>query len=532
MPHTTTPRELPAEPPTDEPTDEPTDGAVGPVGHLFVVHGRVESLTRDVAVVPVDRWLHFEPHWDAVLGDAPRTRPATWDAGWGWLTDDVLIVEVGLDDDYGRVLDRLTTALESVAARPRPESPRGRRPLPLVALPYVGIGAGGHAHERGAVVGHLLDHLAAQAARLGVDVALVTPDAAVHAAAQARRRGTPGPLEPALESLARELGAKARAGSLALLLGAGVSIPADLPSWDELLTKLLEGIHEGSAGGEPAAGFGDLPATDKAAYIAAVSPEGFQQRVAAIARGARAPSLLHALLAGLGAHEVVTTNYDTLYEQAVAATGVPVQRVLPRGRTTGGDRWVLKLHGDVDEPGSIVLTRSHMVRYDAANRPSAALLQSLLLTRHLLVVGASLTDDNVVRLALEVEEYRRTHQPGAPQVPFGTVLDASGTTAEVRGTLWRDQLDWRSLATPAPGGGFRVLELLLDRVGVHASDDASWLLDPRFADLLPTDEDRRTAARARELLAHLPADDETWRPLRARLVELGGPAGTASPQRP
>ena len=71
---------------------------------------------------------------------------------------------------------------------------------------------------------------------------------------------------------------------------------------------------------------------------------------------------------------------------------------MPWNSAHGADRWILKLHGDVDHVKQIVLTRRHMVRYDAANRPSAAVLQSLLLTKRLLAVGVSMTDDNVIRL--------------------------------------------------------------------------------------------------------------------------------------
>ena len=49
------------------------------------------------------------------------------------------------------------------------------------------------------------------------------------------------------------------------------------------------------------------------------------------------------------------------------------------------------------------------MRFDA--RPACgALLQSLLMTEHLLVVGVSLNDDNIVRLAYEVQAYRGAHK--------------------------------------------------------------------------------------------------------------------------
>ena len=160
-----------------------------------------------------------------------------------------------------------------------------------------------------------------------------------------------------------------------------------------------------------------------------------------------------------------------------------------------------------------------MVRYDAANRPSAALLQSLLLTKTLLVVGASMTDDNVIRLAHEVQDYRRVHQPDADNT-FGTVLDVSND--QLRAQLWEKQLDWVSLFDPALGNGYRLQELFLDRVAFYASRDSSWLLDERFEGLLAEEGDRVLARTARQLLAALPSDPHgPWHPLRERLQGMG-----------
>ena len=65
-----------------------------------------------------------------------------------------------------------------------------------------------------------------------------------------------------------------------------------------------------------------------------------------------------------------------------------------------------------------------------------------MMTRHLLIVGASLTDDNVLRLTHEVAEFRGDH--GSEQQPFGSVLDVEASGA--RQQLWNGELNW--LAKP------------------------------------------------------------------------------------
>ncbi|NED68449.1 SIR2 family protein, partial [Streptomyces sp. SID10244] len=134
-------------------------------------------------------------------------------------------------------------------------------------------------------------------------------------------------------------------------------------------------------------------------------------------------SLAHALLAGMGCREAVTTNYDDLYGVAVEATRRPRPKVLPWQVVDEGRPWLLKLHGDIDRSASIVLTRRDFVLFDAKSRPAGSLLQALLLTKHVLIVGASLADDNVIRLAMEVDEYLTQSEDRSEQ---GTFIDVSG----------------------------------------------------------------------------------------------------------
>jgi hypothetical protein len=250
----------------------------------------------------------------------------------------------------------------------------------------------------------------------------------------------------------------------------------------------------------------------------------FQAAVAKHVGSAERPSLLHALLAGLDCREVVTTNYDLLYEEAVRASGRDVTSVMPWQSAHGADRWILKLHGDVENEETIVLTRRHMVRYDAANRPSAAVLQSLLLTRHLLAVGVSMTDDNVIRLAHEVQEYR-THYQNGTSGTFGTVIDSAGN--DLRRQLWEGQLDWASYDAGGEYPHRRGAELLLDRIAMHAARDSSWLLDERFDGLLQDDE-RQMARDVREVYRRIPKRLETkWGPLIHALEKLGAGSGDA-----
>lgn len=494
-------------------------------GHLFVVHGKIESVVHDAAVIPVGRERIYNPVWRSLVGETP-VRPDDWDRrGWGRVhnaPDRVWAVCVGglRPDPYDQILERIHHVLRRVDERRDVyEKKRPGHSLPLVAVPVVGIGYGGYGEQMGDVLTQLVAGLAEWARELNVDVALVTPDPAVYAAAQYARRHVVEELPPRLEQVAEQLAGQAKGGGLALLLGAGVGRAAGLPTWHELIQRLAEEFGvEGVTGGAST-----LTTTDQAELIEKSANGRFQHRVAALTRTPDRPSLLHALLAGLDCHEVVTTNYDVMYETAVSATGRDITSVMPWSSAQGAERWILKLHGDVDHVERIVLTRRHMVVFDAANRPSAAVLQSLLLTKRLLIVGTSMTDDNVVRLAHEVQAYREVHQGGGSGT-FGTVLDVGSD--HIRSRLWDGQLDWVMLGEAGPWTGTRAVELLLDRVALLASRDSSWLLDRRFGGLIDSDEERRLVQEVRRAYEQMPQRAGTkWWPLVQQLRELGVDSG-------
>jgi hypothetical protein len=493
-------------------------------GHLFVVRGRLEDLHHDAVVVTTDQRFTVAEHWAPVHGvlDPGVLRPDGWGSPqvrYGRSTDGrplwFLDVTLATGESLKDMLLRLRGLLGEVAAA---GIATAARPVPLLAMPVPGIGHGGFHGSSGAVIDALLRTMTEVLTDLPLDVVLVAADSAAYAAVQARRRQVGGWPAWVDRELVGRLATLARDGGLALFVGAGVSIPAGLPSWHELVSDIAahSEIQTEAEGGA----LDDMSLLDQAELLQKlVGPELQKlvvQRCAAIK-----PALGHALLAALGCDEVVTTNYDRGYEQAVASQGRPQPTVvLPWQLPKPGVPWVLKLHGDVDHPESIVLTRGQMVQYDSTWRPAGSLLQAVLLTRHLLVVGASLTDDNVLRLTHEVREFR--HASGVDGV-LGTVLSVE--PQPMRERLWAGDLTWVTLGE-TPLDGARRLEIFLDAVAAHACSDSAYLLDERFADLLGDDE-RRLASGLRELrrsvdkVAQGAGHRQEWHELLAVLSKLG-----------
>lgn len=491
-------------------------------GHLFVLHGRIESLVHDAAIISSDDRFKIEDHWKRLSRSYPKN-PAPWaepedwpQRGWGRVSDEVWAVSIGGSSalEYEAILNRLSSVLQEIATTLEHEIPKGDRALPLIALPFIGLGGTGYGDQRGEVISDLLDWADENVAVHNIDLALVTPESSVYAAAQQTRLQNHASEETSSPDAARSphgLAKLARMRGLALLTGAGIGVPAGLPTWPKLLERLST-----DAEGLDVEAIKQLSLVDQATLIEMQDQEDFRAHVGKIIREATTPSLLHVLLAGLNIHEVVTTNYDTLYEDAVASTDLDQGIALPWTACKVGDPWILKLHGDVNHQDDIILTRRHMLRYDADNRPSGSVLQTLLLTRHVLMIGVSLTDDNVIRLASEVQDYQKAHH--LPAKILGTHLDVSGD--DIRAKLWEKQISWVPMEGETLPQRARSLELFLDEMAMHASEDSAWVLDPRFAGLLAPDE-QTLAEEARSLATRL--DGEKWKAIKAVLKQHGAP---------
>jgi hypothetical protein len=318
------------------------------------------------------------------------------------------------------------------------------------------------------------------------------------------------PLDDDLLRGADELAERARAGELALFLGAGVSAAAGLPLWGELLSQLAADadIPEQDLGGLDA-----LPPQDAASLLnRRLTGDVLRKRVGEIFAD-RPHALAHALLAALPVRQSVTTNYDRLFESAAAGAGRPV-RVLPADRPRGLDRWLLKLHGDVGDIDSVVLTREEFLQYDIARSALAGVVEALLLTKHVLFVGLSLLDDNLVRIAHRAGQVR---PPGSGVV--GTTL--SLRRDPLRSELWSPALDDLVMAPAASStpDAARRLEVFLDRLGAEAAEPVGYLLDPAYAGML-TDPERELADRLRTV-AEVPSETPVWARVSALLQGLG-----------
>jgi hypothetical protein len=514
-------------------------------GHAFVVGADLRRLVCDDVLVPTDRSLRVTAGWRELLppdvvasedGDGVCL-DLSWDGGQRvravpgddrrqlWLVDTV-DVRHDCDDALPWLLDGAREALAAVARREVAEPVHGRARR-LVALPALGTGWGGAAGRRGELLQQLLPVLREAADAHGFDVALVLRGPSDLAAAQRVRRGEPDSwdLPGHLRELAEDLGERARRGQLAVFVGAGVSAAAGLPTWEQLLDELA-----GRSGlADPLrAGLARLPAQDAAALLAR---ELGRERLECFVEDRFGPgryALAHALIADLPVQEFVTTNYDPLVELAADDIGRELS-VLPFDDAEPGRPWLLKLHGDAAHPESIVLTREEYLRFGDSRAALAGVLHSLLLTRHVLFVGTSMQDDDLIRIAHQV----RTAVPaldGAPRRRSGTVLALREDPARAR--LWEQDVETVAMSpseTPSAEAA-RLLEVLLDLIVCLSTPPTGYLLDPAYRGLL-NEEERALAEAMRRVEGAVPARAGTsaTAEVAALLRRLGSQGGGSAP---
>jgi hypothetical protein len=177
-------------------------------------------------------------------------------------------------------------------------------------------------------------------------------------------------------------------------------------------------------------------------------------------------------------------------ELAAADIGRPL-RVLPFDDAAPGAPWLLKLHGDAAHPDSVVLTREQYLEFGDHRSALAGVLQSLLLTRHVLFLGTSMLDDDLIRIAHQVRTVLHVPDPGERR-RSGTVLALREDP--VRARLWERDVETVAMtgtaeaADVSPAEAARRLEVLLDLLGCLASRPTGYLLDPAYRGLLDEEE--------------------------------------------
>jgi hypothetical protein len=174
-----------------------------------------------------------------------------------------------------------------------------------------------------------------------------------------------------------------------------------------------------------------------------------------------------------------------------------------------------------------VLTRQDFLQLGDARCALAAIVQTQFITKHVLFVGFSLSDDTVHQIAHEVRKVLpdRADPDHAPRIGTAPTFRPKPLVAELL------QPDIRCIAigpepTTSPQETARRLEVILDLLLAEAMTTTGYLLDAEFAGTLAPDE-AALAQRLRAWVADVPPDElkclPAWSVVEGALQQLGIP---------
>ncbi|MGV0741035.1 SIR2 family NAD-dependent protein deacylase [Mycolicibacterium sp. XJ870] len=490
---------------SDESPAAPSLPSASMRGHLFIINGDLNKIACDAVLLPTDNEFTIESKWDGLVEDYNDEIPDMWDGRnviplsarhkkpRVWLGN---VGQYGEHSEFSVFASVVEEFVDNAAAEAA-DTPHRERiydwPLPRLAVNVVGSGKGGGRGKKGDLTVGLVGTLTTLAQEHEVDIILVTRGDKAYAAAQWARRKLLGeakesdawPLRDDLISKAEALADDAQERQLVLFIGAGVSAGAGVDTWKGLLENLAVEAEFTSDQRELLKAK-DL--RDQATLIESALPEtgdSFKKRVAERICERQHYSLAHGLLASLPSKEAVTTNFDELFEDAVGREAIAV---LPKDARKTDGRLLLKLHGSIDQPEDMILTRADYLRMPRQYGALMGLVQGLLMMRKMVFVGYSLSDEDFHDLVDEVRAARGDNV----EAGRGTVLTLSDDDLERQ--LWKQDLDTVPLVVGDEckddlSGAARQLELFLDLVGYLAVPPAAFFLDESYADLTKSESE-------------------------------------------
>ena len=499
-------------------------------GHLFVIDGDLTKIACDAWLLPTDDDFDITELWWPILTgkDTPTYEDAlklhrdiraahAWPVrGDSGLLDDSrrIIPYVGHTEGSDIYLARIGHSggrkeiyadaviefvkLATARYEQSPDRPAGRVRL---AINQIGSGRGGGKQVRGGILDHLISTIEAaiNSGEIKADVVLVSWGEKAEAAAQyLRLEGKQNSYSTSnnwhfengnldLHAKARDLALHFKARNACVFMGAGVSGGAGLPMWDELLDSMSNGLSETDR-----VAFGEATNLHKASILK--QSLGAETFAASIKSRLHSPkfSLMHGLLSSLPCDEFITTNVEQLFERASSSKARKITILPSLEHHHLIDRWLLKIHGCVSRPDTVVFTKEEYDRSVSSRRALFGVLQAMLLTRHIVFVGYSLSDPDFQEILREVEDALPSEPDRVDQGSrkLGTIL-----------TLFTDNTkldDYARLFDVVPissasssnhskedfNRAVRDLERFLDLIGMLSSDRASFLLDDRYSALL------------------------------------------------
>ena len=183
--------------------------------------------------------------------------------------------------------------------------------------------------------------------------------------------------------------------ALTFFVGAGVSALSNAPSWKELINSICDELGRSRNENYSSDEYLQIPQMyyysikeDKKKYLSFIRSK--------IERQELIPNAIHREMLRLNPVSFITTNYDSLLEDATSNQCqsykvISIDSEVPK---IFGDRYILKIHGDFRN-GNIVLKEEDYLNYSHNFKLIETIVKSVFATNTIVFVGYSLNDYNI-----------------------------------------------------------------------------------------------------------------------------------------
>lgn len=183
--------------------------------------------------------------------------------------------------------------------------------------------------------------------------------------------------------------------ALTFFVGAGVSALSDAPSWKELIHSICDELGCSRKENYSSDEYLQIPQMyyysikeDKQKYLSFIRSKIEKQELI--------PNAIHREMLRLNPVSFITTNYDSLLEDATSDQCqsykvISIDSEVPK---IFGDRYILKIHGDFQN-GNIVLKEEDYLNYSDNFKLIETIVKSVFATNTIVFIGYSLNDYNI-----------------------------------------------------------------------------------------------------------------------------------------
>lgn len=200
-----------------------------------------------------------------------------------------------------------------------------------------------------------------------------------------------------MTEISKHLIDKIQQNKLVIFIGAGISIDAGLPNWNNLVEKILDGLESKEKKSEKYKNalkdeiLTPIEILTKISHLKNESIEIFYKELTKYSNCE--PSIIHKKVGELSSN-IITTNYDELLEKALTGfEKIVYTNTFKVAKLSEYDKYIYKIHGDINEPDKCILFPSEYENlYSFEEKNSIFELKKIISDKSILFLGFSLND--------------------------------------------------------------------------------------------------------------------------------------------